>query len=193
MTMIASFATQDYALMVSDLRRTNMNDLTEFYDDCPKTQKINDNILVGYSGNAELAKNILNFLTPQFPVNASIEFIASVLKRQIEILSAMDIMKNELDVTFHLVGTDETGQMSLTQISQFNGFDYKFIKPLKNEIKWTISYAGYDPEQWLSKRINNSNGLTLGKLKKIATDLILHTSKKDKFVSPKCEIRIIEL
>lgn len=183
MTLVAAFVAEDFAVMAGDYRRTNMDDHSEYYDDCPKAFKLNDGLLIGHSGDYEAANYLIDAVKQYIKPSKSLEHVTGVFREGIK--QAFD---DDVDFVFHLAGRQANGGLALARVGQFDSFEPVYIDAQPGAVMFDVSYAKYDPCQWLKEQIPNLTRLEPYFVRRLARRAIRHVASKDEFVSPKGDV-----
>lgn len=189
MTLTAMFATQDWALGVSDMRRTNLKTGQQI-DDTPKVLKVND-LLAGWSGHWVYGKLAMDLLQKHLRPGDTVEraaalgqgFIQELLKEQ---------TPEEVDLTLHFCGRDNSGKMVLLDTSVHEGYKIMRTDIPPEAIRWRCSFAEYDPAHWLGKQFRGVKSFELPWVKRIAIKLVKHVADNDIYVSRERKIETLE-
>ncbi|AZS14576.1 hypothetical protein [Paenibacillus lutimineralis] len=191
MTLVAAFASPNFAVMVADRRRSQLETGVQI-DDVKKIYQVNNNVMVGFSGVylpdglgnfRGMAEKIINDCSFLIHDDMSVESIINVFRRHIITLLDDGISKDQLEVTYHIAGLLQDGHFGLGRISCFEDFEPVITKPPEAGITWGLSRAVYAPSMWLESRIASLGEMTLGNVQKLAVELVEHTAQRDSYIS----------
>lgn len=191
MTLVATFATNDFAVMVGDRRRTNVKDTIIQFDDCTKVVKVNNKLLVGHSGDYYIAMDMIDILSPYIKEDDPLEKVVYSFKCFIDSLWNKGLDKDKVQLTLHFAGVLENGHLGIARISSFEDYQIVPIDIPSGQIMWDLSIANHNPSEWLSS--HNFKGITVGYIKRLAKRLVKEVSRKDNFVSKDYDIVSIEI
>lgn len=190
MTLIAAFASSNFAIMVADRRRSQIETGIKI-DDVRKIISVNDNVMVGFAGiyhcigNGRyqgVAETIINE-NLHLTSNATLEGVAAIYSEYLLSKINAGVPKERLEVTFHLAGLNEDGTFALGRVSCFEEFEPLITVPPDTGITWGMSRAVHDPVPWLEARIAELKFITPESVQDLATRLVEYTAEKDGYVS----------
>ena len=82
MSLVMTFAMQDFVVMSGDYRRTRVVDESEYYDDTPKVFQINQQVLCGFTGDVDVTTLLRKELEDVNP-KATIEAVARKVRKTV--------------------------------------------------------------------------------------------------------------
>lgn len=183
MTLVAAFATPDFAVMVADRRRVNIENTSIYYDDVKKIARLTDSVMVGYGGNYQLAQHIIKETTRFYGAQDDVKRIAEVYHKGIQSLLEQGMTREQMDVSFQFAGLDRDGAITLSLISQFDGHSLNHYAS-SGPVAWTLTYADYNPSSDIETYISGLKETTPAAVEHFAALMTKHTSENDALVSP---------
>lgn len=182
MSLVLGYASKDSAIIMSDGRATG-----DFPSETKnKTEKINDNIILGYVGFAEDAKTFLDFTYDalgDYRKEIRIDEFLEYTSRQIDSQEAREYFHS----TFMIIGRDPNDRMVFSEIGHYTG--HRLIKryidadPYGTHIGGTIGRT-------IIQRIfqDKMKHFTGDNIVPIYKDIICIVSDLDKSVNSNCYI-----
>ncbi len=189
MTVTAVFATEDYALGISDLRRTHM-ETGEHFDDAPKVCRAGD-CLAGYSGHWAFGTRALEILKRELQPGSHLEKAAAIGQAYLDELWK-HVPRDETDLTLFFAGRDEGGRMAIIDISTHTDYQAMKTEIPPGGIQWRYAFADYDPGPWLERQFKGAQDFPLPWVRRVAKKMIKQAAKLDKYVSKECRIVVLE-
>ncbi|WP_339216706.1 hypothetical protein [Ornithinibacillus sp. FSL M8-0202] len=192
MTLLAAFATDQFTVFVGDKRRTNVEDYNEYYDDMRKVFKINDRVIVGFSGDFEVTLDCLRYIV-QLPI---LDFDVTRVAHELKIyLAEKQKMDNELQQTVILSGIDSSENVAIITMNHDNSFELSEVIPDEGHFNWQLALADINPHEFISESINtiieSDSELDLNRVIELAKDTVSYVSKDDRFVSDNFDIEYL--
>ncbi|MBO1005773.1 hypothetical protein [Pseudogracilibacillus auburnensis] len=182
MSLVMAFATEDFAVLSGDLRRTYINDDNEFYDDTPKSFIINSRVLGGLSGDCDISMFLLDKLK-QVGEKANIESVARLIRKELRSLKLPDIQQ-----TVILSGLSDNGKVGIIELKHQNKFKIEKIKVPSGEIKWLYAFPYVDPGEIINDYFQSLDEVTIESISELAKLVNEKVSEYDIRVSTECVI-----
>lgn len=192
MTVIIAFATNDYVLFATDRRTTNMLDTSEYYDVVLKSQKINDSVILAFSGDTYISDDSKEFLKSQDLSKANVQAVARKIRRH---LKKVKEDKPDMQQTVIIGGIGDGNRVTLIQLRYINDFKIEKFVLNPNEYRYLTAFADEEVVPYLEDGINtlmdNEEGLTIENVSELTKEIIKNISEVDSFISPTYDINYI--
>jgi len=185
MSLVMAFATEDFAVISGDFRRTHIADDNIFYDDTPKAFTVNSRVLVGFTGDCDISNHLIQRLKA-LGENSTVEAVARFIRKILKSIQRLDIHQ-----TVILTGISDSGKIVILQMSHRDKFKVQKVIVKPGEIKWLYAYSYVDPEgdiQSLYGQLTDCDSETIRDLTKKVN---ANVSLKDPRVSSECETMTI--
>lgn len=184
MSLVMAFATEDFAVISGDLRRTKVSNEEIYYDDTHKVFRLNERILVGFTGDCSVMdyiKGELTGLSDKSNVEAALRLIRSRMRNV--------IAKNkDAQLTALLSGIGDSGKMTLMEISHLNEFKPQRIDVPPGRIEWRFSIGNENPEYLAQERFSEIGVVNAESVANIAREINEKISAIDTLVSRQCDV-----
>lgn len=194
MTMIVAFVTSDFVLFASDRRRTSVIDESEFYDDTRKIFRVNNNTIIGFSGDVNLNMYCIEYLQKQEFSNTTVQAIARKMSNFLKKKLKED---SSIQQGLMIGGLGDGNKPTIIEMNERENFRLNKVAPRSSEIKWQIILSEVSPHDFITNKVtklaDSGNPFTTDTVGKIAIDSIDFVSKQDKYVSPTYNLDYIYL
>lgn len=200
MTLIAAFASPEFAVIVADRRRTQLITGIQI-DDVKKICQLNDNVAVGFAGIYQyignghfkgMAEHIINDCAYLIKKQSTIEDVAQIFNRAILARINAGVPKEDLEITYHIAGISSSGGYGLARVSCFEEFEPVITYPPVGGITWGLSRAEYCPSMWLESQIIAMKEISVKTTQQLAIELVKKTAEQDGFVSDTYDMLTLE-
>ncbi|WP_058302873.1 hypothetical protein [Gorillibacterium timonense] len=200
MTLAAVFAAKNFAIAVADRRRTLLSSGV-YVDDVKKIHQVNARVMVSWAGiyhsigNGQyrgLAEQIINENLFRTGDESSVEEVAEMYSQSLKKRLAAGEDMDDLAVTFHLSGRDQSGKYAIARVSHFEGFQMVVTPSNDRGLIWSLSRADYDPSQWLQAEIASLSEVSVETIQALAVKLIERTAELDGYVSGTYDMLILD-
>jgi hypothetical protein len=186
MTLLIGIIRDNQCVLSGDFRRTNVQDTEEFYDDIGKIYKVNNNILIGYSGDLKVMAKLSTYFDKGVKPNTTLESAARRIKgwvnKNIEPADHLTVL---------LVGKADNGKPAIFNISHREKYRIKKRSYTGSEnINWEFVYANVCPE--IESKLSSLGG-TIQELEELCRTLNYEVSIVDSWVSNECEVISLEI
>jgi hypothetical protein len=186
MSLVMAFATENFAVLSGDFRRTNIDDDNIHYDDTQKVFKINSKVLGGFTGDCDVSFYLQHALR-NISDNATVEAVARFVKKEL-----ITIKRENLQQTVILTGISDSGKIIIMQISHHENFKIIKIKVPQNEIKWQYSISYVDPGPYIESLFEEIEDCTPANIAALAKVVNEKVGETDIRVSKPCRILSLE-
>lgn len=194
MTLLLALATDKFIVFAADKRYTVIEDINEYYDDMRKHYRVNDNVIIGFSGDYNTTVACINHLKKQSFGRATVYAIAVKTKRFLK-----QKLKNDTDMqqTVFIGGIGDGNKITLVSMNHKDNFTLEKIIPGENHFKWSLAYADISPEPVIKQEINQviqlQEALSPERVIMIAKKCIKYVSERDNYVSENYDVDTIEV
>lgn len=194
MTVVIGLLTDKYVVFAADNRRVNTEDISEYYDDMRKHYRVNDRVIVGFSGDYNETVACIQFLQTHDKEDSYVEDIAELLRGFLA-----DRLKDDADLqqTVFIGGVGKDDKMTLITTSHREGYEIEQLTPEAGHFLWNLAYANESPHDHIQAAINDLSEkdevLTVDKVKEIAAESIRKVSETDAYVSATYDLDYITL
>jgi hypothetical protein len=182
MSLVMAFATENFAIMSGDFRRTHIEDDKIHFDDCQKVFKINSRVLGGFTGDCDVSINLLQALK-SIKDHSTVEAVARFIKKELNSIDRADLQQ-----TVILTGISDSGKIVIFNISHHNQFKVKKIKPNSGEIKWEYAFPFVDPGPFIESLYQELEDCIPENIASLAEKVNEKASEMDIRVSKQCRI-----
>jgi len=182
MSLVITFATNDFAVIAGDLRRTHIEDDNVHFDDTPKAYKVNSQVLAGFTGDCDVSKYLINELK-SLGDRATIEAAARKIKQLLKKFPREDIYQ-----TIILNGVSDSGKMALIKLTHRSKFRIERISIPTGEIKWLYAYSYEDPNPFIMEKYETIEDCNIESIINLAKTVIEKVSETDIRVSKQCDV-----
>lgn len=185
MSLVITYATNDYVVMSGDYRRVKVADENIYFDDSPKIFIVNEKVLCGMTGDIDVQK----YLRANLKVNPkeTVQSVAKKIKKAIKTIKHPDIYFGT-----HVTGISDTGKYEIITLSHRDNFKLNRTIVPKDGIRWIISFANEDPEEMIQKEFDSLEDYKSDSMIKLATKINAMIGEADMAVSPECDVLCLE-
>lgn len=185
MSLVITYATNDYVVMSGDYRCVNVHDENIYFDDSPKAFRVNEKVLCGMTGDV----NVKDYLRDTLTVNPkeTVQSVAKKIRKAIKTKGFPNIYFGA-----HIAGISDSGKYEIIILSHRDNFKLNRTIIPKGGIQWMISHAAEDPEEMIQKEINSLEDYSSDSIVKLAAKINATIGAIDKAVSPECDIYCLE-
>jgi hypothetical protein len=177
-SLVMAFATEDFAVMSGDFRRTHIKSDEIYFDDTPKIFKLNSNVLGGFSGDLNVTHDLLQELKG-LSEKATVEAAARFIKRR---------LKGDIQQSVILTGISDSGKITIVEVSHLNNFKPVKVQINSGEIKWHYCFPYVDPEPFIEEIFGQLTDCNRESIAALAHEVNVKCSESDVRVSEKCSI-----
>lgn len=145
MSVIVNVCSSDFSIMVSDNRLVRFDDsgtIEVVSENYRKIHRINENVLIGFTGDAVHCQNIFDKITKNNVQRLTLEQTKNIVKSELNKNKV-----NELGIRIIISGRQSNGNFITYAIDSNNDFDEILYEPNKS---WCLIYA-------VPKPCNNSH------------------------------------
>jgi hypothetical protein len=177
-----AFATEDFAVISGDFRRTHIKSDAIYFDDTPKVFKLNSNVLAGFSGDCDVTRDLLQELkglSENATVEASARFIRGKLKNH---------AKKDIYLSVILTGLSDSGKMTIVEVSHQHNFKPVKVPIPPGEIKWHYAFPYVDPAEYIEEKFGELTECNPETIAALAHGVNVNCSGLDVRVSEKCSV-----
>lgn len=185
MSLVMTFAMQDFVVMSGDNRRTWVVDEGEYYDDTPKVFQISPQVLCGFTGDVDVTTLLRKELEGVNP-KATIEAVARKIRKAVS--GIQDGYQ-----TVSIAGRSDTGKMSIIQLTHRNNFRIEKVRLEKGQLEWRFCIAYENPTEFVRERVLQLTEFNAESISQLAREASEKISETDALVSKKCDVLSIEL
>ncbi|CAM5433979.1 hypothetical protein SAFG77S_08051 [Streptomyces afghaniensis] len=184
MSLVMTFAMQDFVVMTGDYRRTRVVDEGEYYDDTPKVIQLSPKVLCGFTGDLDITKSLRKELEGLNP-KATIEAVARKVRK-------VATGYKDAYQTVTIAGKSDSGKMAIIQVSHHNNFRIEKIPVDKGRIEWRFSFGNIDPTEYANEHLSKLTECTPVTIAQLAKGVSEKVSEVDSLVSERCDVLILE-
>jgi len=180
MSLVMTFAMQDFVVMSGDYRRTRVVDEGEYYDDTPKVFQISPQVLCGFTGDVDvttLLRKELEGINPK----ATIEAVARKVRK------AVSGLQDAYQV-ITIAGKSDAGKMAIIQVSHRNDFRIEKVRLEKGQLEWRFCIAYEDPTEFVRERVMQLTEFNAESISQLAKEASEKISESDALVSKECDV-----
>jgi hypothetical protein len=186
MSLVMAFATEDFAVISGDHRRTNISDDNIFYDDTPKVFKINSSVFCGFTGDCDVSMYLRDELKA-IGKHATVEAVARFIKKKLK-----EIPRKGMHQTIILTGVSDSGKIAILKLTHRDNFKVEKIIPKPGEIKWIYAFPFTDPKEYIEEYFNEIDECNYKTIADLAIKVNAKASETDIRVSPGCKVLSIK-
>lgn len=192
MTVVVSLATDNFVVFAADRRRVCVDNENEFYDDMRKHCRVNNQVIIGFSGDYDTTLKCIQYLKEQTLENATVQAVSTKIRRFLK----DELKKNkEMQQTVIVGGIGDGNKITLIQMNHRNNFQIDKVVPGKDHFNWRLAYANVSPEPIIEKELTKINAakeiLTVEKAIDIAAKCITYVGKQDNYISESYDVDFI--
>lgn len=182
MSLVMAFATEQFAVLSGDLRRTYVGNDDVYFDDTPKAFSINSNVLGGFTGDCDVTKYLIQELK-NIGNKATVEAVARFIKKELKGIPRKDMYQSVI-----LTGISDSGKMVILKITHRDGFKVEKINVNPGEIKWLYAFPYVDPAEYIEDYYGELTDCNYKIISELAGKVNKKASETDIRVSPGCKI-----
>ncbi|MDF2788589.1 MAG: hypothetical protein K0S80_1687 [Neobacillus sp.] len=177
-----AFATENFAVISGDFRRTHIDDENIYYDDTLKVFSINPGVLGGFTGDCDVSKYLIHELK-SISDKATVEAVSRFIKKKLKCITRKDMHQ-----TVILTGASDSGKMAILKITHRDGFKVGKIIVKPNEIKWLYAFPSVDPGEYIDEYYDQITDCNYKTISELAEKVNKKASETDNCVSSGCKI-----
>lgn len=178
MSLVMAFATEDFAIMSGDLRRTHIKSDAVFFDDTPKVFRVNKRVLVGFSGDCYATKQVMKGLT-EIGSDSSVQAVARLIRKHIPENAYLFVQ---------LAGFGDGGKMVLAEMSHDTNWRIVKTDIPSGEIRWLHSVAHVNPKPIIEEHYGQLQDVDAEIIANMAREVNEKISETDARVSRECDV-----
>jgi hypothetical protein len=178
MSLVMTFATEDFAVISGDFRRTHIKSDDIYFDDTPKVFKLNSNVLGGFSGDCDVTHYLLQELK-ELSDKATVEATARFIRRR---------LKGDIQQSVILTGLSDSGKITIMEVSHHHNFKPVKVRINPGEIKWHYAFPYVDPGEYIEEQFGQLTECNRETIAALANQVNVKCSESDVRVSENCSV-----
>jgi hypothetical protein len=182
MSLVMAFATENFAVISGDFRRTNIDDDNIYYDDMPKVFRINSCVLGGFTGDCDVSGYLIQKLK-KISGTATVEAAARFIKKELK-----SIEREDMHQTVILTGLSDSGKIVILKMTHREGFKIGKTIVSPGEIKWQYTVSYVDPGEYIESMFSEIDDCTAENIAAMAKTINEKVSETDIRVSKQSKI-----
>lgn len=185
MSLVMTFATNDYVVMSGDYRRVMVDNRNIYFDDCPKVFPVNKKVLYGFTGDSDVHDYVRVHL--KVKDNETVQAVVRKARKLIRAIRTPDIY-----YSMQFAGISDSGKHEIINISHRDNFKSERTTIPKDGIKWIYAFANEDPEELIQKEFESLSNHSSDSLINMAAKVNKAVGEKDNDVSEECTVLRLE-
>lgn len=184
MTLTMALATDEMILFATDRRRTSMRDNSIYYDDMKKLYKVNDRVFIMFGGDMNITVSCREHLQEKTLNNATVQAVSLLVRKYLR-----GLLKDKGDMEQDIIigGIGDGNKIVIASMSHTDNYKPEYTVPKIGEFRWKVCYADVNPHEYIQSAVDelieNSDVLTIDKIKEMAAYAIRKVSENDIYVS----------
>jgi hypothetical protein len=183
MSLVMGFITPYCVVMSGDYRKVAVHDTSIYYDDARKLFHVNNNVLIGLTGDYHVSQQLLYFLAHQKLDKATANAVARICRQWLRKNTAEDVRQRIM-----IAGKADNGKPVIIALNHSDRFKLHFCSASPGRIEWKIIHANVNPLPIVNEEYERLNEITPETLAEMARKVNERVAVKDSFVSAKCDV-----